>query len=96
MVYDLSELFMQFFFDLVVSVVVRGLESSDRCVGDFRDVFIFHFIEIAEAEYDALLFRQLLDGLVKFSLELIAVEINIIVDFPFEHGGYIVKGNERF
>ncbi len=92
----LSELFLHIFLYLVVSVVVRGLEGSDRGVGDFRDLFIFHFVEIPEAEYDALLFRQSLDGLVEFSLEFVAIEVYILVDLSFEHCRCIVEGDEGF
>ena len=91
-----SELFLHIFLYLVVSVVVRGLEGSDRGVGDFRDVFIFHFVEIPEVENDALFFRQPLYCLVKFSLKFVTIEIDIFVDLPFKHCRCGVEGNQGF
>ena len=94
MVYNESELFLHIFLYLVVGVVVRSLEGSDRGVGDFRDFFIFHFVEIPEAEYDALLFGKSLYCLVKLSLEFVSIEIYILVDLPFEHSRCCVEGYE--
>ncbi len=94
MVYNESKLFLHIFLYLVVSVVVRSLEGSDRGVGDFRDFFIFHFVEIPETEYDALLFGKSLYCLVEFSLEFVAIEVYILIDLPFEHCRCVVEGDE--
>ena len=61
--------------------MIRGFQGSDRCVGDFGDLFIFELIEVSHIEYDPLFFRQLLYGFMEFSLQLVSVEIRVVVYF---------------
>ena len=90
----LSEPFLQFVLYLGVCVVIRCFQGSYRSVGYFRNLFIFHFVEISQAEYDALLFGKSLDGLVELSLEFVAIEADVFVDLSFEQGRGGVKRYE--
>ena len=70
----------QMFADLVVGMVIRGLEGSYGGAGDFRNVFIFHLIEISHREDQSLLLRKPLYCLVQFPLQGVAIEVWVFVD----------------
>ena len=66
--------------------MIGGFQGSDRCVGDFRDILIFHFFEISQAENYPLFFRKSLYGLVQLPLKMVAVEAAVFVDLFFKQG----------
>ena len=72
-------------------MVVRSFQRSDRCIRDFGYFFIFHFIEIAEAEYDPLFLRKSLYGFVELALKFVSVEVCVLVDFLFQNSGNRVE-----
>ncbi len=65
-------------------MMVRRLECSDRGAGYFGDIFIFHFIEISEAEYYPLFLWEPLYAFVQFPLHFVSVEIRVLVYSLFE------------
>ena len=77
----------QFSLYFIVGMVVRCLECSDRCSGDFGNVFVFHFVKISEIEDKPLLLRQPLNRLVEFALDPVAVKERIGIDFLYESFG---------
>ena len=60
--------------------MVGSLQSADRCACDIGNVFIFHLVEISEHEYQPLLLRKALYGLVQLPLHFVSVEIWVIID----------------
>ena len=84
---------LQVVLDLVVGMMVRCFQCSDCRICDFGNLFVFHFVEISEAEDYPLFFRKTLYCLVQLSLHLVSVEVCILVDLPFKYSG---RGIQRY
>ncbi len=66
--------------------MIGGLEGAFRCIQNPAHLFIWHLVIITQGEHNSLFFRKLLDGQLKFPLQLVGIEVLIRHDLIAQTG----------
>lgn len=76
-------------------MVIAGLQRTHGSIGDLRDLFVRHIVEVFHVENKALLVGELQEGLLKLELDLITRDMRGAIEPGGELVGYITDGQKE-